>query len=57
MAHRQHMVGFGDKLLPLTGRAWRGSETEARPPHQSQLACGTETSPPERRGSRSDWRV
>jgi len=28
------MVGISDKLLPLTGRAWRGSETEARPPHQ-----------------------
>src|SRR5262249_35574994 len=50
MAPGQDMVGFGDKLLPLTGTAG-GARTAAT--SSITLTCGTEASPPER-GSRSD---
>jgi len=45
---RQDIVGFVAKVLPLTGRAWRGSDTEARPPHH-HIGLETQTSPPGRR--------
>ena len=57
MAHRQDMVGIVDRMLPLTGRAGGAPRPKRGHLHRSQLTCGTETSPPEGRGSRSDWRV
>jgi hypothetical protein len=61
----QDIVGIRAKVLPLTGRAWRGLTGRAwrglrdRRAATSSIRIGleTQTSPPERRESRSGWRV
>ena len=45
-AHGQDMVGFGDKLLPLTGRR-EGLRDRSAATSSITLTCETETSPPE----------
>jgi hypothetical protein len=56
LVHGQDIVGIVDKVLPLTGGAGGVPRPKRGHLHRS-LTCGTETSPREGRGSRSDWRV